>query len=97
MCITVEVTAADIAGGRGLPTQRCWTCPVAQAIKRVLPRGVEFRGVGFYYAHFRFRSTPVPETATAFMEALDAGQKVEPFVFDLDVPVWESREKEVAA
>lgn len=86
--ITIDVTAEDIAAGE--PGEPC-SCPIALAVLRVLPfltgvwvdeTGVELDG----FARLGGASIPLPPPAREFISHLDAGDAVEPFSFDLDVP-----------
>jgi hypothetical protein len=86
---TISVTAEHIAKGE---RDSCRFCPVARAISEALP-DIELVAVDSAYASFghpdawpRCREIALPDPATRFIEAFDAGDPVKPFTFELDYP-----------
>lgn len=84
MKVTVDVTAEDIAEGS---PNFCQFCPIARAIKRVV-RGFVSVSVKTTLVFFGEAATPadLPKTAVDFIANFDAGAKVTPFSFELDIP-----------
>lgn len=78
--VNVEVTAEDIAQGVAADCQRC---PVALALKRAT--GEDWR-VGSYEAEKVAIRVPLPMRVRAWTLALDTGEPVEPFSFEIEVP-----------
>jgi hypothetical protein len=90
MTVTIDVTAKDIEKGY---QGSCTACPVALAVMRHLKPGlfpsvgsaVRIHMFGDYVGHCRgFALTPL--VAISFMGDFDAGIKVSPFSFTLDLP-----------
>lgn len=102
MEVLISVSAEDIARGE---REECETCPIALAIRRVVPGTnveVHYAWVGFG-DRYTWRTTPengdrmlvpqrvpLPWKAREFVDRFDAGEPVEPFEFHLDVPEDES-------
>ena len=82
MRLRVEVTAEDIAKG---VRNTCDRCPIALALSAlgVIEPFVDGYAVEFGNCEEQVRT---PEVASAFIEAFDLGNPVEPFTFEIDVP-----------
>lgn len=80
----ITVTQEDISHGIA---KDCEECPIAHALERALGcRSYVERDSFFYRKDGRFTANlPLPEIASAFIAAFDAGQPVEPFSFEVEV------------
>lgn len=91
----IDVTAEDIRlGTRG----SCATCPVARAIRRQTGRAAEFVNYDSIFLRADFGSPDmalilirVPLDVSYRIIDYDAGDVMEPFTFDLEVPPARSR------
>lgn len=84
MKLHVEVTAEDIHyGATGSPD----CCPVALALRRHCGRAsVGTTAVSLFPPDADVQQVGLPADVQDFILQFDAGQKVEPFAFDLDLP-----------
>jgi hypothetical protein len=81
--VTISVTQDDIDNGE---RQRCATCPVALAIRRVLP-GAPMVSVGGWSVLLSTElEVLLPGVAEEFIAAFDRYAPVAPFEFELEVP-----------
>jgi hypothetical protein len=86
---TINVTAGHIAKGEH---DSCRFCPVALAMKEAFPDAelvaVDSARVimGGGLRRRGWVELDLPDAATRFIEAFDAGDPVQPFSFDLDYP-----------
>lgn len=86
--VTIEVTQEDIDNGL---SNDCRHCPVARATMRGIPlvHGVSVRGANVtLYPSFSAAGckAALPTKAKHFIVDFDAGLRVLPFAFDLEVP-----------
>lgn len=89
MRVQVSVTESDIRGG--VRDDDC-LCPVALALRRVTGEEVcvcsEQIGLGSLGRGYVFqRVLDTPRAVRDFVDAFDGGRSVEPFEFELDVPL----------
>jgi hypothetical protein len=85
MKIIVSVNEKHIANGKA---ENAGSCPIALAIKELLPKkksNLRVRAcvVGFSRV---IRKAILPVEAKEFIKAFDAGKKVKPFIFLLEIP-----------
>jgi len=87
--ITIDVTRQDLAAG--IPGEPC-TCPIAVAALRAMPF---LTGIWVDETHIELdagygpydgAAIPLPPLARESISRIDAGDAVEPFSFDIDVP-----------
>ena len=83
---TINVTSQHLT--RGIPGD-CNTCPVALAIEDAFPNAASVT-VGGQYLSFqdggRVVVLNIPETGRIAIGAIDRGELLEPFTFELDYP-----------
>jgi hypothetical protein len=78
----VSVTAEDIVQASG----HVGTCPISRALARVTGATVVvLDDVARWLAHGELIERPLPDAARQFIAAYDAGWRVEPFTFDLEL------------
>jgi hypothetical protein len=86
MKIKIEVTEDDILNGK--KGSGCF-CPIARAVKRKLIPATYVRvtkhDLVTDYSEIFPASASLPNTAQSFIQAFDAGHKVEPFDFEIEV------------
>ena len=79
----IEVTAQDIRKGK---KSNCMRCPVALAVKRLLP-GHEVWADSLsidVWTHDEYRRVATtPKKVATFMDRFDTGQPVKPFTFTM--------------
>lgn len=78
--IQISVTADDINAGI---KNHCSKCPVALAVCRHLPMTEEVTSVSVWLGDDK--AIDLPATARNFIRAFDAGERVEPIIFELEV------------
>jgi hypothetical protein len=78
----IEVTQEDI--DRGIPEDPT-SCPVARAVRRAFPDAKQI-GVDYGEVVVDDNEWIVNAGTAIFIEDFDRGDKVEPFVFELDDP-----------
>lgn len=81
MKVTVDVTRNHIQRGT---RSNCGYCPIALAIKEIIKGPYDF-SVRAASICFTKRSYQLPESAQNFICDFDAGWKVIPFSFELDI------------
>lgn len=86
MRVRVEVTQNDIRKGR---RGDCANCPIARAVKRVTRVQnalVEDDGTISFSKRDNIVIIPASEKRERFISKFDAGEKVEPIVFLMNIP-----------
>jgi hypothetical protein len=81
--VVVEVTAEDIAGG----TRECaGACPVALALNRHV-KEASVMCINMYWRDEarEYHRAPTPDHVRDWFERFDAGRKVEPFSFTVEL------------
>lgn len=73
----IEVNEDDIRQGE---PENGDNCPIARAARRVTPLAVS---VGTWTINIGGQSYKLPAEASRFVEAFDAGWKVEPIIFEI--------------
>jgi hypothetical protein len=82
--LKIHVTQEDIDNGI---RDDALKCPIARAIKRVVSSFLSVSGYDINFDDgFNFLRIPPPEKVTDFIIAFDAGDPVEPFDFELNLP-----------
>lgn len=86
--IQVSVTQSDIDAARYGVKHPSQSCPIARAIRRHYPKAYipSALWVQLQYAPSADIAANLPVTAQTFIRAFDAGEPVEPLVFELEVP-----------
>ncbi len=86
--MTIHVTQAHINAG---VRQECRTCPIALALRGAIAHAPEVQVMSGSFVAFGSHGGAeihrLPEAAQDFITAFDAGQPVQPFSFELDIPV----------
>lgn len=79
----ISVTDVDIRNGI---QRHCRQCPLATAITRATGRECEVHTDHVIFRDDRVRTIPLPVDAQVFRHDFDAGESVEAFEFDLEIP-----------
>lgn len=78
---TINVTQEDIERGK---RNSCFQCPLVYAISRALDCGVHVHR-NCFFVRDELDDYSLPQSAIDFIAAFDAGEKVEPFSFEVEV------------
>lgn len=83
---TINVTQEDIERGK---RESACECPIALALERAFNAKSWVDDEGFFFQRCPKEKLspdyPIPQSAIAFIAAFDAGEKVEPFEFEVEV------------
>lgn len=82
----IAITQDDIDYGK---KKACFECPVSMGMSRHFKREVRVDAARFEVYNERgsdmFANGKLPQSAIAFIAAFDAGEKVEPFSFEVTI------------
>lgn len=82
MKVKIDVTAKDIKNGIAVDGENC---PIGRAVQRVGFKGVCVSNDEFEFNFGEF-AVNLPKKASKFISKFDAGTKVKPFTFVINIP-----------